>query len=294
MPDPKSRAKIERLLRGDFRPGDLTDLFLFARDHCDGREPVAEIGHFVAHHQEREKGIITRSTREWFAVARYHLSRFGPGGPYQFDGEKMPSATRDYFKIAVNRIEAKIILEKTGLRRAAAHQIMIKLADRLGQNQDGTWSLPNDLTKNELSLVQCLSSNIVVKPAFEDDRLFDDFAATLKSNGLISKEELHTNKDDLKTLVQLYAVSAMHNCLVQIGDGTTTQLKARPEPKAKQIMVNSTIRIAVPNAPTVSIACSMFTANLDPNVHCHPNLIATQDWDFEIEVAPDKRISPLR
>lgn len=80
MADAKSRAKVQRLLSEDFRPSDLADLFLFTRDHCDGRESVVDIGDFVAHHDERDRGIITRSTREWFAVARYHASRFGPGG----------------------------------------------------------------------------------------------------------------------------------------------------------------------------------------------------------------------
>ena len=141
MADPKSRARVERLLRGDFRPDDLTGLFLYARDHCDGREPVAEIGDFVAHHDERDKGIVTRSTREWFAVARYHVSRVGPHGK-PLDGQKMPPATRDYFKIAVNRLGAKHIREKTGMRRGDAYKLMNDVAERLTQSADGTWMLP--------------------------------------------------------------------------------------------------------------------------------------------------------
>jgi hypothetical protein len=229
MADAKSRARVERLLRGDFRPDDLTGLFLFARDHCDGRESITDIGDFVAHHNERDRGIVTRSTREWFAVTRFHMSAFGPNGPRPFDGQNMPPATRDYFKIAVNRIDAKFILQKTGLRRAAAYQIMLSLADRLTPNADGTWALPRDLTNNELNLAQCVSSVMVVKPAFEAARLFDDFVAALKSNGLITKDEIRDHTDTLRILVQLYAVAAMHNCIVQIGDGTTTQLKAKAE-----------------------------------------------------------------
>jgi hypothetical protein len=140
MADPKSRARVERLLSGTFRPDDLTGLFLYARDHCDGREPVADIGDFVAHHNERDKGIVTRSTREWFAVARYHLPRFGPNGK-PLDSEKMPPATRQYFKIAVNRIDPKLIREKTGMRRADAYKRLNDIAERLTQGADGTWAL---------------------------------------------------------------------------------------------------------------------------------------------------------
>jgi hypothetical protein len=222
------------------------------------------------------------------------MSAFGPNGPRPFDGQNMPPATRDYFKIAVNRIDAKFILQKTGLRRAAAYQIMLSLADRLTPNADGTWALPRDLTNNELNLAQCVSSVMVVKPAFEAARLFDDFVAALKSNGLITKDEIRDHTDTLRILVQLYAVAAMHNCIVQIGDGTTTQLKAKAEITSKQIPANAAVPNTLPHMPRVFISTSMFTADLDPTVHCHPDLLEKQEWDFEIEVAPDKRLSPLR
>lgn len=293
MADPKSRARVERLLRGVFRPDDLTGLFLYARDHCDGREPVADIGHFVAHHDKRDKGIVTRSTREWFAVARFHVSRFGPNGK-PLESNKMPPATPDYFKIAVNRIDAKLIREKTGMRRSDAHKLMNEVVERLTQGADGTWALPSDVTKLEVSLIQCVSSVMVVKPAFEADRLCDDFIATLKSNGLITKEELSEHREALRALVQLYALATMHNCVVQIGDGTTTQLKVKPGPDAKQITVNAAVPDAFPNQPLIFINSSMFTADVDPSIHCHPELLANWDWNFEIELAPDRRLSPLR
>jgi hypothetical protein len=295
MADPKSKARVERLLRGDFRPDDLMNLFLFARDHCDGRETVAEIGHFVAHHTERDKGIITRLTREWVADVRYHLSVYGPTGqPGPFDAQRMPPATRDYFRIAVNRVDAKLILEKTGLRRAAADRLMLNLADRITQNADGTWQLPAAMTTAEISLVECVSSTMVARPAFQADRLFDDFSATLKSNGLITREQIRAHSEDLRTIIQLYAVTAMHNCVIQIGDGTTTQLKARPEPEIQKIMVNAFVADALPHKPGVFIATSIFTAEASPSIHCHPDLLATKEWNFEIELAPDRRLTPLQ
>jgi hypothetical protein len=228
--DAKSKARVGRLLYGDFRPDGLTGLFLYARDHCDGRETITDIGAFVAHHNERNKGIVTRSTREWFAVARYHASSLGPHGK-SLDWRRMPPATRDYFQIATNRIAAKLIRDKTGLKQATANKIMSELAERLTQNTDGTWTLPTNLSANERSLLQFVSSVMVVKPAFEADRLYEEFAATLKSNGLITRTELSTHGETLRMLIQLFSVAAMHNCVVQVGDGTTTQLRERAREK---------------------------------------------------------------
>jgi hypothetical protein len=223
MPDPKSKARVERLVHGDFHTEDLSQLFLYARDHCDGRESVVDIGDFIAHHSERDRGIITRSTQEWFVVARFHMSRLRPDGVHPFDVTRMPAATQDYFKIAVSHMDAKDIREKSKLRRAKAYEIMQDIVSRLVRNSDGTWKLP-PLTKTERDLVQCVSSMMMVKPAFSAARLYDDFIATLKSNGLISKEDERSHRDMLRAVVQLYAVAAMHHCIVQVGDELSPNL----------------------------------------------------------------------
>ncbi len=290
MPDPKSRARVERLLSGEFRPDDLTLLFLYARDHCDGRESVRDIGDFVAHHNERDRGIITRSTRDWFTVARFLLPRFAPKAP-PLEGHRMPPAAADYFRIAVKRIGTKRIRNQTGLRGPEAYALMNKLADRLIKNQDGTWALPS-LTESEHKLVVCVSSMLIVRPAFEAEHLCEEFFATLKSNGLISKQELTAKRDFLRMLIQLYAVAAMHNCVVQIGDGTTTQLKARSDLAQKQISVDASVQDAVPGS-NVSVATSIFATNTDPEVHCHPDLLTNSAWDFEIELDQNGRLTRL-
>lgn len=296
LPDPKSRARAERLLRGDFRPDDLTGLFLYARDHCDGREAVSDIGHFVAHHNERDRGIITRSTREWFAVARFHMARFGPGGPYLLHGNRMPQATRDYFQVAIGRFDAKTLKAETGLRKPDAFKRMKAIAENLTSNTDGTWALPA-MTSEDNDLVNYVTSQMVIKPAFEDSDLFDEFSATLKSNGLITKEELRTHTARLRPLIYLFAVSAMHNCVVRIGDGTTVQLKAWCSIEDKSIAVGAAVPLELPNGHyggRVSVTADIFKAHLDPAEHCHPDLLSAPSWDFELEVDRAGKLAPLR
>ena len=285
MPDPKSRARLERLLRGNFRPDDIKDLFLYLRDHCDGRETVADIGNFTAHHNERDRGITTRSTREWFVTARYCLA-----AGQSVDTQKLPPVAQDYFRIAVQRIDAKSIRDKIGLKHLQAHKIMLKLAERLTLNQDGTWALPSDCTQTELCLVRYISGLMIVKPAFDADRLSEEFLAVLKSNALITRQEIRTHETALKILVQLYAVAAMHNCVVQVGDGTTVQLKGGVWHGTK-IEVGA----AVP-MQRVKLQAPIFEVPVSPQIHCHSDLLkhGAQGWDFVIELGADKRLAPLR
>ncbi len=290
MADPKSRARVERMMRGDFRPDDLTGLFLYARDHCDGRETVADIGHFVAHHNERDRGIITRSTRRWFAVAQYHLPRFRPGGPYPLRGDRLPTSTRDYYRLAVNLMDPKHMQEATGLRRSKAQDIMSTLADRLTKNPDGSWSLPRICTSDEIKMIKYVSSLIVVKPAFESKRLVEEFISTLKSNGLITNDEIKTHHDEIKILVLLYAISAMHNCVIQINGDTKITLKARSDLSNKQIAINASVPIDI----GINVVSSVFVVDLDPSIYCHEELNKHNNFDFEIELTTNKQLSPLR
>jgi len=290
MVDLKSRARVERLLRGDFRPDDLTALFLYARDHCDGRESVAEIGHFVAHHHERDKGIITRSTRRWCAVARYHFPRFAPGGPYPLQGNRLPASAREYYKTAISLFDQRIIKEKTGLKARDANDIIQNVANRLTLNPDGTFALPKFLTINEIKVVEFVSSLLVVKPAFEPDRFYDDFLSTLKSNGLITTDEIRKNENKIKYLILLYAISVMHNCIIKVDEETLIKLKVATDKINRQILVNA----AIPIDFNIKVSSSMFTIDADPAVHCHPDLCTEEQFDFEIELATDGRIVPLR
>ena len=80
-------------------------------------------------------------------------------------------------------------------------------------------------TKTEIELIKFLCSYLAVSPAFNGDRLFDDFSATLKSHGLIQKSELRAF-EALKAAIALYAITVMHNCTIQIREGVSLQLTA--------------------------------------------------------------------
>ena len=138
---------------------------------------------------------------------------------------------------------------------------------------------------------------MVVKPAFEASDLFEGFTATLKSNGLITKEELRAHSARLRNLISLYAVAAMHNCVVQIGDGTTVQLKANASAGEKEISVEAAVPLEPPHGNyhgRVLISASIFTTHLDPVEHCHPDLVSVSPWDMELEVGHDGKLSALR
>lgn len=285
------RVRTERFLRGEFRMDDLTALFLYARDRCDGRELVREIGDFVAHHAEREKGIITRTTRDWFAIAGFMMPRFGPGGPYPVDAQRLPSNAPLFVEAAMRRMDHRTLKRETGLSRSAAERLLPDLLGHLVRNSDNTYRL-DGVTPREWALFVCLASHMIVQAAFTGERLFDDFSATLRSHGLLRKEEMRRFAE-LKTVIALYAISQMHNCRIVVSESMTTRLSFAPKDVGVlQVMTAAPVwhdRFA----NHVFLACAIFTMETPPSVCCTERLLNAELDDHDLEVGPDMKLDIL-
>jgi hypothetical protein len=270
------RSRVERLLKGDFRPDDLTRLFLYARDRCDGRESVQEVGDFVAHRDQRSKGIITRTARDFYTILRFKIPNLGQA----IDGANLPSDFPEFLTAVLRSLDAKLIKRDTGLSLASARKLLPVIVGKIIHKPDGTIALPPTLSSREVALVTCLSQFIVAKPAFDGDRLFEDFAATLRSHGLLQHSELQQFRS-LKAGIVLYAVTVMHQCKVQLGDGTMASLKAHGgvAPNSR-IGVLATVSVPLPgkSGRLVQIASDMFTTDLDTQANCEEEL-QNGEWD---------------
>ena len=70
MLDTDLQRRVQRLLSGDRRTEDLARIFLSVRGRDQGRASLREIGDFVAHRDQREKGPVTARVRDMFLSCR--------------------------------------------------------------------------------------------------------------------------------------------------------------------------------------------------------------------------------
>lgn len=287
MVDVGLRARVVRLLGGEIRADDLARLFLYARDRCDGRESVQEVGDFVAHHDERTKGIITRETRDWFIIARTMFQ--AQHEPLQPD--RLPQNFREFLAASFARC-GHLVKEKTGLSRAEAARLLPRLCKKFATNADGTLSITSAHSERERELVLCLGSTIVARPAFSEARLFDDFLATLKSHGLIEKQEMKAF-EGVKAAISLFAVSVMHNSVIHIADGLTSRLRATLADGKIEVQAGVPVKITSEGGG-ISITSAIFAAELDPARYCEPDLLGVQGpWQCDVELTIQGRLGKL-
>lgn len=280
------------MLAGDVRADDLARLFLYARDRCDGREAVREIGDFVAHHAERTKGITTREVRDWYRITSFLIPRFDQHAQPIY-GDRLPSDFPDFLKATFRRVEAAFLRKNAQLRRADAHQMLSSLLSKFVTNADGTVAISNEHTKGERTLMEALCQVLVVRPAFDDARLFSDFAATLKSHALLKKEEL-CDFAGLRPAIALFAVAVMHNCTIQLGDGKVSRLHASLG--GDHIAVCAPVPVSLPHRgrEQVYVSSAIFGTKLNPLDYCKFDLLRSDTVDCDLELAtPQVLLSPL-
>jgi hypothetical protein len=211
---------------------------------------------------------------------------------------KLPGNFPAFLWATFKRLSPKEFTEATKLKHRGADRLLGSAVKKLTTNPDGTFSTSKDHTASELKLMQDLCCVLVSKPAFDNEKLFSDFSATLKSHSLLKKQEI-TLFENLKPAIGLFAVSIMHNSVIEIDEKTASALKvSAPQGGPIEVMAyGQTIIHSPPEYPepkTLSFGSPIFVTGLASNEYCDPQLLAeSQPWECDIEVNKDMKLAKL-
>jgi hypothetical protein len=302
MADTALRIRVERLLRGEFRVEDLTTLFLAMRDRCDGREAVREIGDFAAHRDERTKGITTRTVREFFTLLKFGIPRIGESPLSLVD---LPPNIADVMRATFSRLDSQLLRKYTGMKRITAQKALIDVIARIQRDVTGRYILPWP-TESDARLVECLTNFIISREAFNDERLCEEFTATLSANSLLRKNETKQFRA-LAPAITLYAISVMHLCSIDLGDETAAILEASPaagERGKLGVLAKAEVWRKKGMGPGGSEIMKpilaigpIFVTNLDASVYCETELLipsTDRTWGEHLEVTAQRTLAMLR
>jgi hypothetical protein len=148
----------------------------------------------------------------------------GVAASKRLDQKRLPAEFPAFLQAALRRASPISMRDHAKLRRAEAAHLMASILRKLETNKDGTLAISSAHTRAELALIEFLSGHIYARPAFDAKRLLEEFSATLKSNGLLKKQEVAAFAS-LQTAIALFAASNMQNCIVQLGDGKVSWLR---------------------------------------------------------------------
>lgn len=272
-------ARAARLGAGERRVEDLDRLFLGLRDRHCGRASFLEIGHFVAHRTERNRGLVTQVARDVFTSISVWSLGFRNRKPSRAD---LARAARANFRLASDlQIE-----QGCGLGRTAAER---RLNSGLRKFQRG-----ETITDTEAEVLVYLGNRFIWKPAFTDDELFGDFCHVLLRNGIIDQEGVKA-LETCKAFIALYAIACMHGTSIRLEGTIGGELLAGFANRDRYLEVKVQIRFDDAEKPILAPVC-MFLTSLRPEDHCEAALLDLGNewqahvWPRPIEMSADGRL----
>jgi hypothetical protein len=295
MVDVVLRTHVERLLKGDLRLESLTTLFLALRERCDGREAIREIGDFVAHRADRNKGITTEEVRDFFAILQFTIWKLTlppEPDPLPIYLRELPPCFDRAMLATLKRIDNHT-LRNYRLKRNEADQLLTGLLkNNIVVTPEGTRRLGGNGDERHFPLLNCLTLFLVSRPAFDETRLFEEFLATLKSNLLIKNDEIKRFRE-LKSYLTLYAIAYMHQNSIDLGDGHRSVLCASISTKGNLVIYAKCK--ANFHGQVRTWCCTIFDTSLDAKAYCDPDIVRdlSEGKEFPIELTTKSKLVKL-
>jgi hypothetical protein len=210
------RGIVQRLLRGEARPGELNELFYYMRQESGGSGLVSEIANFRGH-PTRSQGIVWHEVRDYFVFVKFRES-LQRRRIFTVD---FPASMPEAMRANLRRMRKSILLRETGLNRTDAEKVLERILAR-SLNIAGGVRI-GALSAEETNVFLCVANNLKGGPLFSDNDLFEDLCRALINQGLLQpSEKLALRKS--KPAVSLFALTEMHNKTIDLGDGGIAKL----------------------------------------------------------------------
>jgi hypothetical protein len=270
MIDDDLRMRSGRLLAGQWRVDDLDRLFLGQRDRHHGKESFREIGDFVAHRAERQKGLVTQVARDVLTSVSVWSLGFRNK---KAENSDIVRAARANFRLASDQQ----LKDGCGLRR---HVVKRRLDSGLAKFERG-----ETVTDEELNVLLYLGNRFIWKPAFSDDQLFAEFCDVLRKNLIIYAQDIGA-LENARAFIALYAITCMHGSVIQFDGDMRAELLAGFANRDRLLEVKVQIRFDDMPKPILAPIC-MFLTSLQPDAYCEPALLSFQgEWLLDVWSKP--------
>jgi hypothetical protein len=177
------------------------------------------------------------------------------------------------------------------LNKERAKQVLEGLFSRSALTAAGGMTKLSPKTKEEVAVAACVASHLKGGPIFTDNDLFEDFCRALQHQQLLTLAEKAELKKS-KAAVTLFALIAMHNRKIDLGDSTTASLAiAANLRKCLAIYAFGEVARNVSSGPFI-VGAYVFETHLRIADYCKPTIAPVQRHAFvgEFEIAPDLKL----
>jgi hypothetical protein len=263
---------------------DLHELFFSMRDELRGKGIVSEVAHFIAHPGPRTQGMTWQEACDAFAFLKFRVSLGNSPITTASLSDSVPRSL-----MANLRRMRKSRLRELDLSRGEAMKIVEKVVNRSVPTGPSRISRLKVESRQEEDVLVYAASHMKGGPLFDDNDLFEDFyRALIRQNNLQAIEKQALKK--AKAAISLFALTAMHNRSIDLGDGSIAHVSIVADIKNNLgIFAHSEVLRDYGGGPVIAFIW-LFETGLPTTRYCDQPVIPLSRvpfvGDFEVTAGP--------
>lgn len=279
---------VNRIQTGEFDENDIDNLLMKLRGHSKGSMVFREIADFVAHNQDRDRGITSQSLQTMYLMMRY-FREYTEGDQTLDVFSPFPQWIKTLMILQVDKFYDANIKDQTGLTKSGLKK---KIKNAFQHDTANDLAVPSDYASvmKLFPALQYVLGRIVVSPVFHQDTVISQLLTVLESNRLNVDRSAFSIQ---KAHITLCIMMLLHDTHFTIGGNAIghCQLASEniPTPNATSYKTadGNTVRVlntygilrimgVVPTGgppSNLSIAYEIMGTNLEASQWCDPALL---------------------
>jgi hypothetical protein len=179
-----------------------------------GKGVVSEIAHFVAHPEPRTQGITRDELRGVYTFMKFRA----PLETSRLEMTDIPATVPEALRANLRRTKASTLKREAGMNPIHAKRVLDRILARVGPTGSGGLSKLIIIDSEEWALLKLVANRLKAGPLFTEEDLIKDFSRVLRRRNLLKQKE-SLGLIAQKAPISIFALAAMHNHRVDLGDG---------------------------------------------------------------------------
>lgn len=278
------RLRVDRFLSGDRRPRDLDVIFTDLRFRCSGNQAIRDVGNFVAHAEERDRGIACESIRNLALCFKLHMEREHA----RKQGDPLPGSVadlRDAALAALSMDTPERVRQKTLMGKKQAKRCLERAYAKIDSFEGNVPVLNDRLTLEEKRVMRRYFVTVLAMPAFIDDDLVAQLGDCLIRNKFMLKSQ-QLKLREARDYLALYVIERMNLANIDLRNGEYATLRLGYKLNSGLLSIDAWIPMAAMGIQ-MHVSNVAFATHYDPSQWCEPELLLALEagGSREIEIS---------
>lgn len=184
----KAQKIVDKIQNGSFDENDVDNLFIRLRAYSCGQSAFREIANFIAHSDERDRGITNRALEAFYLSLRYFLEYVSPKIGLDIS-KPFPLYVKRLMKYQVDKSDERTLRESFNVTKQELKTRIDKLFKEDKRNSTACLNKPR-ISLQTLEAIRHILGFIGSHPAFTQTELLEQLIVVLTRNNITFSENL--------------------------------------------------------------------------------------------------------